>query len=198
MQKLSKAEAGALGIAKARKTINDIKQKRIEEYNKSPSICKCCNSPLPYESRQKTFCNRSCSAIFNNKQRTSLVKWNCSGCGKEHNTLPHKVKKYCSHNCQNTKIKENSFEKLKQGLISDRSLIRTILKREFGNKCFECNLETWRGHPISLEVDHIDGNAGNNNYLNLRLVCPNCHSITATWKGKNKGNGRASRGLPLN
>jgi hypothetical protein len=198
MQKLSKAEAGALGIAKSRKTINELKQKRIDEYNNNPSICKCCNKSLSYKNRKKIFCNHTCSAIFNNKQRSEIVKWNCYGCGKEHNTLPYKVKKYCNHSCQNAKIKEDSFERLKQGLISDRSLIRNILKREFGNKCFECELETWRGYPIPLEVDHIDGNAGNNTYLNLRLICPNCHSITPTWKGRNKGNGRAARGLPLN
>lgn len=198
MQKLSKAEAGALGIAKARNTINSLKKQRIEEYNKNPSKCKYCKKDLSYEDRKKTFCNHTCSATFNNKQRANLVIWSCYGCGKEHNTLPYKVKKYCNHSCQNLKIKEDSFERLKQGLISDRSLIRNILKREFGHKCFDCNLTEWRGHPIPLEVDHIDGNAGNNDYRNLRLVCPNCHGITPTWKGKNKGNGRAARGLPLN
>lgn len=198
MQKHSKAESGALGIAKSRITIAALKEKRIEEYNKDPSICKCCSKTLSYENRKKSFCNHTCSAIFNNKKRATLVKWNCCGCGKEHNTLPYKVKKYCGHSCKHLITKQESFERLKEGLISDRSLIRKILKREFGNKCFECSLETWKGYPLPVEVDHIDGNAGNNYLSNLRLLCPNCHSITDTWKGKNKGNGRASRGLPLN
>ena len=92
---------------------------------------------------------------------------------------------------------ESSLLKLKKGLITDRSLIRTILKREFGDKCFDCGLTEWRGHKIPLEVDHIDGNAGNNNFDNIRLICSNCYRITPTWKGRNKGNGRAARGLHL-
>jgi hypothetical protein len=51
--------------------------------------------------------------------------------------------------------------------------------------------------PIPLELDHIDGDAGNNNYDNLRVLCPNCHALTPTFKAKNKGKGRAARGLPL-
>jgi 5-methylcytosine-specific restriction endonuclease McrA len=58
-------------------------------------------------------------------------------------------------------------------------------------------LSKWNNLPITLEVDHIDGNASNNLPSNLRLVCPNCHSQTSTWKGGNKGKGRKSLGLPL-
>jgi 5-methylcytosine-specific restriction endonuclease McrA len=94
--------------------------------------------------------------------------------------------------------KENTLEKLLNGKLLHRDTIRFALKRQFGHKCFECELTEWRGKPLPLEVDHIDGNAGNNESENLRLLCPNCHSITDTWKGKNRGNGRAARGLPLN
>ncbi len=41
-----------------------------------------------------------------------------------------------------------------------------------------------------LEIDHIDGNSDNNSEENLRLVCPNCHSLTSTYCGTNRGNGR--------
>lgn len=194
MQKLSNTE---LSLLKIKKSIQDLKQDRINEYNENPKICKQCDNILSYENRKKIFCNHTCSAIFNNKARADLVKWQCVGCEKENISLPYKVKKYCNHFCQQIKRKENSYEKLKKGLITDRSLIRTILKREFGDKCFDCGLTEWRGHKIPLEVDHIDGNAGNNNFDNIRLICPNCHGITPTWKGRNKGNGRAARGLPL-
>lgn len=53
----------------------------------------------------------------------------------------------------------------------------------------------WRGHRLPLDLDHIDGNPENDFPQNLRLLCGNCHSITPTWKGRNKGNGRKSRGL---
>ena len=46
---------------------------------------------------------------------------------------------------------------------------------------------------IVLEVDHIDGLHYNNTVDNLRLICPNCHSQTDTYKNKNNGNGRKYR-----
>lgn len=198
MRKLSKAEAGKLGIEKARATIHRLKQERITKYNLNPKKCKECNKVLEYKDRIKVFCSHTCSATFNNRTRAKLVEWECAGCHKKHLSPPYRVKKYCTHTCQHIPTKAKSLEKLKSGLISDRGMIRGVLKREFGHQCFECGLSEWRGNSIPLEVDHIDGNAGNNDFSNLRLLCPNCHSITDTWKGKNKGNGRAARGLPLN
>lgn len=46
---------------------------------------------------------------------------------------------------------------------------------------------------IPLEIEHIDGNYLNNSESNLILLCPNCHSLTATYKGANRGNGRKAR-----
>jgi hypothetical protein len=173
------------------------KQLRIAAYNISPSMCKCCSSILHYDSRNNKFCNTSCAAIFNNQNKASLVNWKCAGCGKDHTTLPYRVKKYCSHSCQHINAKNSTRANVLAGNISDRLLIKRILVEEHGYMCSECKIFEWMGKKLSLEVDHIDGNAGNNAFNNLRLLCPNCHSITDTWKGKNKGNGRASRGLPL-
>ncbi|MGC0340407.1 HNH endonuclease signature motif containing protein [Streptomyces sp. SLBN-8D4] len=54
--------------------------------------------------------------------------------------------------------------------------------------CAMCGIEgVWLGEPLPLEVDHIDGNWRNNRVENLRMLCPNCHSTTDSYRGRGKG-----------
>ncbi|WP_406058630.1 HNH endonuclease [Streptomyces sp. NBC_01077] len=58
-------------------------------------------------------------------------------------------------------------------------------------QCAMCGNEAvWRGRPLPLEVDHIDGDWRNNRIENLRFLCPNCHSTTDTYRGRGKGRAR--------
>jgi 5-methylcytosine-specific restriction endonuclease McrA len=69
---------------------------------------------------------------------------------------------------------------------SDRLRRRLINEGVLARRCSDCKLDTWMDQPIPLELDHIDGNHQNNALDNLRLLCPNCHSLTPTFRGKNK------------
>jgi hypothetical protein len=64
---------------------------------------------------------------------------------------------------------------------------------ERGHKCESCNLSAWLNKPITLELDHIDGDTRNNVKDNLKLLCPNCHSMTSTWRGRNKDSVKKQR-----
>jgi 5-methylcytosine-specific restriction endonuclease McrA len=55
-------------------------------------------------------------------------------------------------------------------------------------KCENCSLTDWNGLPISLELNHIDGNRHNHSIENLEILCPNCHSQTDTYRSKNRSN----------
>ena len=79
------------------------------------------------------------------------------------------------------------------GVVS--SHVKRYLRQKFGNKCCLCgwaavNIMTGR---VPVVADHIDGNWRNNVESNLRLICPNCDSLTSTYAGLNRGNGRKQR-----
>ena len=64
-----------------------------------------------------------------------------------------------------------------------------------GYKCEVCSVSDWQGKPITLHVDHVNGDPSNDRPDNLRLICPNCHSQTEFLGGGNKGRGRGSLGI---
>lgn len=81
---------------------------------------------------------------------------------------------------------------LEEVLVKDRptdsSHLRARLIRE-GIKdslCETCKLVEWMGNPIPLELEHIDGDHTNNELSNLKLLCPNCHSMTEHYRGRAK------------
>ena len=124
---------------------------------------------------------------------------NCLTCGKE--TARAKYK-YCSNTCQmeyqyQSYIKDWKSGKVTglQGLGIVSGHIKRYLRKKFRNRCCLCG---WSKINVKigyspLVADHIDGNWRNNAENNLRLICPNCDSLTLTYAGLNRGKGRGNR-----
>ena len=122
---------------------------------------------------------------------------NCLNCG----ITIGKKQKFCSNLCQkeyqyNTYIErwKNGKESGLRGNYQTSMYIKNYLFFKYHNKCCKCGWGEKNPYTgkIPLEVEHIDGNFKNNKEENLLLLCPNCHSLTSTYKGANK-NGRKSR-----
>lgn len=87
--------------------------------------------------------------------------------------------------------KQNLVSGMK-GKTSTSAHIRKYLFIKYNNKCSccgWCKINPYT-NKIPLEIEHIDGNFKNNKENNLRLLCPNCHSLTSTYRSLNNGKGR--------
>ncbi len=194
---MSMSEAGKLGREASRATQEKRKQERIQAYNLSPKLCKCCSSPIPYELKsQKDYCNHSCAAKYNNAIRGRKAHERlpfCIICGGKTKKGSHK---YCSIQCQANHrwiIDKERIEK-ENKVNGIRQAKRYLLETQ-GHKCAvpHCGISVWHGQPVLLILDHINGNSDDWSLPNLRLICSNCDAQTPFYKARNKGNGRHSR-----
>ena len=98
------------------------------------------------------------------------------------------------HNQYLEKWKRNEING-RMGQYGVSSHIRQYLLEKYNNKCAKCGwneINTYTKN-IPIEVEHIDGNYQNNKEDNLIILCPNCHSLTNTYRALNIGKGRKSR-----
>lgn len=126
------------------------------------------------------------------------IQRNCKMCGKP---LKSRHSTYCSNTCYQRDVYESYIQRWKNGeetgIVGDEwkdvSLyIKRYLFEKYNNQCAECGWSKINPftNTLPLEIEHIDGNALNNDESNLTLLCPNCHSLTKTYRGANKGNGK--------
>jgi hypothetical protein len=136
-----------------------------------------------------TFCSRSCanSRVFSeeSKLKKSIAQkryWdNLSESEKNkkrevyHNTVKGQRQAYIEY------IFSQEWDYL--GVQAKR--LRVILEQD--GKCNKCGRTHWIDEPITLEYEHINGNKTDNARSNVEALCPNCHSLTKTWRGRKNG-----------
>jgi Zn finger protein HypA/HybF involved in hydrogenase expression len=158
------------------------------------NICLNCNK----ETLNNKFCSRSCATTVNNtvapkRAVAKHAKTKCLGCD-----VIVDDRKYCSIACQ-MQLRSQSVIQYwlnnQEKCTKLSKAIRNFLIKESSMKCSECGWGQINPHTktLPLEIDHIDGNAENNLKANLRVLCPNCHSMTSTYKGANKTGNREFR-----
>jgi len=197
-------------IKAKKKSAKTLRKKFQDRYKNNPKFCLNCDKELEYTKRKNKFCNYSCAAQYNNKDRIISKKEcysNCKECGKKLNRTEHKQYKFCSQKCCNANHRSKEFEdittKLNNGELNylttsnatpSKKRLKRIIEIRDGNRCSICSIPAeWEFKPLIMILDHIDGNSENNSLDNLRLVCSNCDSQLPTYKGRNIGNGRYKR-----
>ena len=122
---------------------------------------------------------KTVNCLYCNKQFTIKV----SAAGNGYSTSG----KFCNRKCCGLYTAQHiTINKVKKGEIASSTTLRKALIHLYGNKCGECgSLPLWNGKPLVLQLHHKDGDACNNVITNLQLLCPNCHSQTNTYCGKN-------------
>jgi hypothetical protein len=150
--------------------------------------CKYCGMPA-----KKKFCSQSCSAKFNNPLKPTRKK-KCKRC--ENRTTNDK---FCSKKCDRLFHKEayiNAWLDGRRTGMTPAGAVCTYVKQyifeKFGrvcSRCGWCEINPTSGR-VPIQIDHVDGDFRNCSKENLVVLCPNCHSLTPTYMGLNRGRGR--------
>ena len=119
-----------------------------------------------------------------------------NGCSRR--IKPHRAG-YCSRRCFVEHRRQRVVALWQSGALPPRLYFNRTVRRHIievaGEKCQRCgwnerNPFTGR---VPLEIEHVDGNWENNAPENIGVLCPNCHALTATFRGANRGRGRPGR-----
>lgn len=129
----------------------------------------------------------------NQKQRKKVF---CNMC-LENELLATNITGYCKlcyHKSEDNKKLKKWLETGKtpyQKGTHIRGVIRKYIYDAQDNKCAICDMNNmWNGKELNFVLDHIDGDASNDNRENLRLICHNCDSQLETYKSRNKNSAR--------
>lgn len=160
-------------------------------------ICENCNNIINKIYGSGRFCSKKCARSFSTKSKRKEINEKVSKKlkGKKSNYNPSKIEidkfvKRTHTESAKFKRKQTKIKRAQERILNtDFSLLgktqirkRIILEQK--NRCAACNINSWQELPITLELEHKDGNKNNNCKENLIALCPNCHSQTFSWRRK--------------
>lgn len=140
--------------------------------------CPKCNEE---HNKPGTYCSRSCANSRQWSNETNQLR-SAKLTGRKGNNRPADLDAW-RKNVKATRLAKYNATPFNE-LGSENRRRRVFEEQEFC--CNKCGLGTWQGVKLVLELEHKDGNNQNNARENLEGLCPNCHSITNTWRGRNK------------
>lgn len=185
--------------------------------------CPCCGEKFASKYKEQIYCSHTCAATVTNTKKKFVkkeciqcgqgflaqanhAKFCSSYCQGQHNhkvpaSLRNKDKpvvvrktNVVRSEISQVALKEAKFKEwIETGCYVPNQRLRKYLVRTDGYKCKCCGISEWNNKPVTLDVEHIDGDSENCAVENICFLCPNCHSQTPTYKSKNKGNGRHTR-----
>lgn len=149
------------------------------DFSPSPGLVNFCSNKCRY-GREWTDEDKEIKSIRLRKRWESLPQ-------KERDELNAKRCKFLTPEALQKK-RELALNKFNQRPWDDLGIDgrRKRVIQEQDGKCNRCHLSEWFGEPLTLELEHKDGCNDNNSRENLECLCPNCHSLTPTWRGRNK------------
>lgn len=179
-----------------------LRKENEETYNKNPKYCLKCGLKIEFSKRENTYCSHSCAGY----DTTPKVKdGQCGYCGNPiilYKTTKNSIRKYCSASCSNKNYSRLYIERWLLGKENGSdangnilSIIRRYMLNKAGNKCQKCGWCTINPTTgtVPVQIEHKNGNSTDQSIDNLEILCPNCHSLTSTFGGLNRGNGRKNR-----
>jgi len=179
--------------------LDDDMIEKIRKLYPTTKMLEICNILNVSEKTVYKYCKDLKKIGRNDKKRVNnKYIYNCLSCGVEHKS-DSKRAKFCSPKCacdyeyhEYIKRWKNGGESGVNGKTGTSRHIRRYIFEKYDSKCSRCRWGEMNKYTnkIPLELEHIDGDFTNNIESNLTLLCPNCHSLTPTYKGANKKQGR--------
>ena len=183
------------------------KLKNEQKYNEI-KICKKCGKEFKQQKGLINFCSLTCrntkevteetkKKISEGVKNSEIYKRENGRVLEERRKKAEEMKELKKNDLsgykavKRTKQAESFMSKDFNELGIDARRLRVLYEQDY--KCQNCGLSEWLGQELTLEIEHKNGNHQDNNRENLIALCPNCHSLTTTWRGRNKNGHRKEK-----